>query len=30
VTGLFHIAVLALLFGLLAFAAIIDQKDTNA
>jgi len=30
VNGLFHLATLAVLFGLLALAAIIDQKEPNA
>ena len=28
--GLFHFATLAVLFGLLALASIIDHKDINA
>jgi hypothetical protein len=30
VNGFYHIAVLAVLFGLLALATILDAKDTNA
>jgi hypothetical protein len=30
VNGFYHFATLAVLFGLLALAAIIDQKEPNA
>jgi hypothetical protein len=30
VNGLYHIAVLAVLFGLLALASILDAKEPNA